>query len=246
MKLYVDGNLVAANANVTKAQVYRGYWRVGGDRLVVVAVGADPGSDHREPRRDRGVPDGAVASVTSGRTTWPAAARHVFPNIPPTASFTSIDALPDGDVRRRARRPTTTARSRRYAWNFGDGDTGHRRRRPSTPTRPAAPTHVTLTVTDNRGGTTSVTNDVTVVDPPPNVLPVAVVHDGHHRTARRRSPRRPPTRTARSSSSAWDFGDSTTGTRRDAAAHVRGGRHLPRHAHGHRQPRRHRHASRGR
>ena len=33
MKLYVDGNLVGSNADVTKAQVYRGYWRVGGDRL---------------------------------------------------------------------------------------------------------------------------------------------------------------------------------------------------------------------
>ena len=33
MKLYVDGSMVASNAGVTKAQVYRGYWRVGGDRL---------------------------------------------------------------------------------------------------------------------------------------------------------------------------------------------------------------------
>ena len=33
MKLYVDGNQVAANANVKKAQVYRGYWRIGGDQL---------------------------------------------------------------------------------------------------------------------------------------------------------------------------------------------------------------------
>ena len=33
MKLYVDGSQVAANANVKKAQVYRGYWRIGGDQL---------------------------------------------------------------------------------------------------------------------------------------------------------------------------------------------------------------------
>ena len=33
MKLYVDGALVASNASYTKAQVFRGYWRVGGDRL---------------------------------------------------------------------------------------------------------------------------------------------------------------------------------------------------------------------
>ena len=56
MKLYVDGSLVASNASVTKAQVYRGYWRS-------AATGSRrgrrhrPGSDHREPRRDRGVSD---------------------------------------------------------------------------------------------------------------------------------------------------------------------------------------------
>jgi hypothetical protein len=33
MKLYVDGNQVASNANVKKAQVYRGFWRIGGDQL---------------------------------------------------------------------------------------------------------------------------------------------------------------------------------------------------------------------
>ena len=33
LKLYVDGALVASNPSVTKAQVYRGYWRVGGDNL---------------------------------------------------------------------------------------------------------------------------------------------------------------------------------------------------------------------
>ena len=53
MKLYVDGNQVAANANVKKAQVYRGYWRVGGDHLSIVAVDADPRGHQREPRRDR-------------------------------------------------------------------------------------------------------------------------------------------------------------------------------------------------
>ena len=33
MKLYVDGSLVASNPSYTKAQVYRGYWRIGGDQL---------------------------------------------------------------------------------------------------------------------------------------------------------------------------------------------------------------------
>lgn len=33
MVLYVDGEVVASDPSVTKAQIYRGYWRVAGDRL---------------------------------------------------------------------------------------------------------------------------------------------------------------------------------------------------------------------
>ena len=61
MKLYVDGNQVAANANVKKAQVYRGYWRVGGDNLASWPASTVSRSHHGQPRRGRGVPAGAHA-----------------------------------------------------------------------------------------------------------------------------------------------------------------------------------------
>ena len=94
MKLYVDGNQVAANANVKKAQVYRGYWRVGGDNL-----SSWPSTPNREAITanldevavyPQALTLGHVRAhyLASGRST-------VFPNINPTAAFTNIDALPD-------------------------------------------------------------------------------------------------------------------------------------------------------
>ena len=77
MKLYVDGNQVAANANVKKAQVYRGYWRIGSDRLSSWPSDAEPGSHHRQPRRDRGLPDGALGRPHPGALPGERPHRHV-------------------------------------------------------------------------------------------------------------------------------------------------------------------------
>ena len=54
-------------------------------------------------------------------------------------------------VRRLGHRPTPTARSPAYAWDFGDGSHRHRRHRRRTPTRQAGSYSVSLTVTDNDG-----------------------------------------------------------------------------------------------
>ena len=74
MKLYVDGNQVAANANVKKAQVYRGYWRIGGDQLsswpstpTREAITANLDEIAVYPTRALGRPDQAHY-VASGRT----------------------------------------------------------------------------------------------------------------------------------------------------------------------------------
>ena len=236
MKLYVDGNQVAANANVTKAQVYRGYWRIGSDRL-----SSWPSAPTREAitaNLDEMAVYPTALSVGRIRAHYLASGRNgTFPNVPPVASFTSSSHFLDASFDAGASKDDDGSIAT-YAWDFGDGDTG-------TGVTPAhtydagGTYHVTLTVTDNRGTTTSVTNDVDVIDPPPNVLPTAAFGSGIIAKA--------VTFTSTSTdsdgtivSSAWDFGDTTTGCGRDGESHVRGGRHLPRDTHGDRQPRWHR------
>ncbi|MGH1525255.1 PKD domain-containing protein [Leifsonia sp. L25] len=99
------------------------------------------------------------------------------PNQPPVASFTAtpnglslaVDGTassdPDGSVVG-------------YAWNFGDGGTA------TTPTAShtyaAGGTYtVSLTVTDNRGGTNTATKSVTITAPPPS----AIASDSFQRTS---------------------------------------------------------------
>ena len=114
-----------------------------------------------------------------------------------TASFdSSVSADPDGTIAS-------------YAWNFGDTTTGSG----------ASPTHtyvqpgsyvVSLTVTDNRGGTNTVTHSVTVVAT--NVAPTAAFSStGSNLTASfAASASNDPDGTIASYS--WDFGDSSTGS----------------------------------
>ena len=54
-----------------------------------------------------------------------------------------------------------------YAWDFGDGGSSTAAN-PSYTYTSSGTFHVTLTVTDNRGGTDSVTHDVTVATQPPH------------------------------------------------------------------------------
>ena len=69
---------------------------------------------------------------------------------------------------------------------------------------------VALTVTDNRGGTNTVTHPVTVVDPPPNILPVASFTTGTtYRTVNFASTSTDEDGTI--ATHAWNFGDGTTG-----------------------------------
>jgi PKD repeat protein len=207
MKLYVDGNQVAANTAVTKAQVYRGYWRVGGDRLTNW-----PSSPNREAIAAN-IDEVAVypKALTIGhiRAHYLASGRStVFPNISPTASFSSSAYYLTGsfDGTGSTDDDGTIAS---YAWNFGDSTTG------TGPTpqhlyATAGTYTVTLTVTDDRGGTGTVTGSVTVTAPPANITPhasftAAVTY--HMASFTSTSTDEDGT----IASYSWDFGDGSTG-----------------------------------
>ncbi len=157
MKLYIDGSLTAQNQEAA-AQNYTGYWRVGGDSgwagtgyftgsIDDVAVYSQPLSgaqveEHYEV--------GAFGSL----------------NQLPDAGFSAVvsDLSVDLDASASTDADGTIAS---YRWDFGDGsapETGTKAT--TTHTYAAAGTfQVTLTVTDNRGGTSSITSPVTVTEP---------------------------------------------------------------------------------
>ena len=154
MTFYVDGLLVGSNAQSTP-QNYVGYWRVGGDRNWTgpssnyFAGSIDEVSIYSRPL----TPAEIVAHFKAGGGE--------LPNQPPSAAFAattrylaaSFDSTSSSDPEGK---PLT------YAWTFGDGAT-------STDANPAhtyatAGTYpVRLTVTDVKGATSTVTNNVTVV-----------------------------------------------------------------------------------
>lgn len=129
------------------------------------------------------------------------------PNQPPVAAFTSgstyLAASFDGTT---SSDPDGTVAS--WAWDFGDGSTGSGST--ASHTYAAAGTYqVKLTVTDDKGAQTSVTNPITVVanQPPvaaftPSVTNLAASFNG--------SASSDPDGTV--ASYAWDFGDGATGT----------------------------------
>jgi len=166
MVLYVDGKQVAQRSDVTTAQAYSGYWRVGGDS----------GWGNTSKYFNGSIDEPAVYSTVLSAD---AVARHYQVgttgrgvNVPPTAAFTSsVDELTanlDGTSSTDA-----VGSIARWAWDFGDG---------SAPATGATTTHtyaaggiyqVVLTVTDDQGLTSAVTHPVTVAAPVPNAAPTA-------------------------------------------------------------------------
>jgi len=207
LNLYVDGNLVASNPSVTKAQTYRGYWRVGGNRLQ--SWPSAPSREAISADLDEVAVYPTALSLGQVRAHYDASGRNGgFPNINPTARFTSgstyLTASVDGTT---SSDDDGTIAS--YAWTFGDGTTGAGATNQHTYAS-AGTYDVSLTVTDDRGGTNTVTHPVTVTDPPPNVLPTASFTSSlAFRTASLTSTSTDSDGTIVSSS--WDFGDGTTG-----------------------------------
>ncbi|MFE6995690.1 PKD domain-containing protein [Microbacterium sp. NPDC057659] len=162
MRLYVDG--VQAGANTTTgAQSYTGYWHIGGD--VTWGPGGNAFAGAVDEAAVYSVPITAddVALHYSLGTTGKA------PNVLPTASFTSsvaklalsVDASASAD---------TDGTIASYAWNWGDGTPDGSGKTANHVFAAAGDYTVTLTVTDNDGGSRTSSTPVTAVA---NVAPTA-------------------------------------------------------------------------
>ena len=162
-KMYVDGALVASGT-ASAEQSYNGYWRLGADNIW-------DGDRHYIGLIDEAAVYSSVLSPQAVVSHWVAAGGQA-PNVNPTASFTAsaVDLAASFDAGNSVD-PDGTIVS--YAWNFGDGS-------PVVTGPDAVVNHtygsagtrtVSLTVTDNRGGTATTTAQVTVQAP--NVAPVA-------------------------------------------------------------------------
>ncbi|RUR03471.1 PKD domain-containing protein [Labedella endophytica] len=161
MKLYVDGVSVGTNPQ-TGAQDYTGYWRVGGDTTWGGTAPYFAGTIDEVAVYSAPLTDGQVEQHhTLGLGT--------AANVLPTASFTAgaTDLSVAFDATASADSDGTIVST---MWDFGD-DTQGTGSMVSHSYTTGGTYSVTVTVTDNRGGTATETRDVTVIAP--NAVPTA-------------------------------------------------------------------------
>ena len=200
MKLFVDAQLVGENPQ-TGAQNYTGYWRVGGDR-----VWAGASSNYFAGQIDEVAVYSRILSADE-RTDHFVKGGGRLPNVVPVADFTFEVNKTKVSFAAAASDSDGTVES--YLWDFGDGVT-------STEENPVhtfpsvGDFSVKLTVTDNDGGTGTVTKTVTTVanESPvadftfvENGLSVQFTGDGTDADGTVES-------------YAWDFGDGSTSAQR--------------------------------
>ena len=206
MVLYLDGQQVAADTATKSGSAISGYWRVGGDNLS--GWPSRPTNDYFAGNIDdvaiypTVLTPAKVADLYSLATGGSSTA--------PTASFTSnpnnLDAAFDAAASAAASGQTITG----HSWNFGDGTSGTGKtvsHRYST----GGTYSVSLTVTDGRGITGSVTKPVVVTAP--HAAPVAQIGATATGLAVAFSSAGSTTSDgATISSRAWTFGDGGTST----------------------------------
>ena len=158
MVLYVDGNKVGSDPSVTVGQTYNGYWRMGGDNL---GGWPNAGTSHYLAGT---IDDAAIyptaLSLAQVRDHYTKSGRSLTNNAPPTAAFTNsctegactFDASGSSD---------TDGTISSYAWAFGDGGSATGANASHTYATSGA-YQVALTVTDNDGGTNTLTKTVNV------------------------------------------------------------------------------------
>lgn len=163
MKLYVDGSMVGSSSRAV-GRVLTGYWRIGSDNVNgLSSSNGFVGMIDEVAVHDRVLTGSEIVS------TYLAGGGEV-PNLAPIASFTSstnfldvsLDASsstdPDGSIVS-------------YEWDFGDGGTATGASVAHTYAE-AGSYVVTLTVTDDRGGTGTTSEQVTVEPEPANIDPI--------------------------------------------------------------------------
>ncbi len=199
MKLYADGALVGTNTN-TAAQDYNGYWRIGGDNAWDGSQAYFPGLI------DEAAVYGKVLSLDQVRSHYRASgASH---NALPSADFSSN--CTDATCTFSATAADSDGSVGGYSWAFGDGASGSGATLQHVYTE-SGTFHVTLTVTDDQGGTTQVTYDVSVAVPVVNQSPTAAftsATDGLSASFLGTGSSDPDGTIA---SYSWSFGDGQTG-----------------------------------
>ncbi len=166
MFLYVDGTRVGGSTTRTTGEAYGGYWRLGADS-------AASGGGFNGSIDDFSVYANALSDAQV-RAHWVASGRAAGPD--PTAPHASFTTSARGRrVTLRGSGTSTDSTIASYAWHFGDGTTASTQT--AVHTYPRSGTYnATLTVTDDRGYSSSTTRRLVVANARPYATFVAVVH----------------------------------------------------------------------